>query len=170
MSSASENSLKSQRVSVFSRDKKGDSQNQFIRLLRIVISQNKPLLKTGRKKKRRNRSLRKGYRTSIFSSLLIVSFLWAFSYPFPSSKRHFMTSIVTSSNQGGTSSFGHTETLQGLSDSRKGGHCHCGHLAINHPPTPYSKHWVSGFVPTSCVAIIAEKTSDRTAIVPCCDS
>lgn len=41
--------LQSQWVSVVSRDEKGDSENQFIRLLGIVISQNKNSLKTGGK-------------------------------------------------------------------------------------------------------------------------
>lgn len=60
-----------------------------------------------RRKSRRNGSLRKGYRTSIFSPLLIVPFLCPFSYPFPSVKRHFMTSIVISLERRGTSSLGH---------------------------------------------------------------
>lgn len=49
LSPASASPVKSQRVSVFSRDEKKDSQNQFIRRLRIVISQNKNQLKTGEK-------------------------------------------------------------------------------------------------------------------------
>ena len=36
-------------IRIFSRDEKKNSQNQFIRLLRIVINENKNLLKTGEK-------------------------------------------------------------------------------------------------------------------------
>lgn len=82
LSLASVSPLRSLWVSVFSRGEKKGLRKPIYQPIRHC-HQPKQNLAKHRRKSRRNGSLRKGYRASIFDALLIVPFLCPFSYRFP---------------------------------------------------------------------------------------